>query len=263
MDLGLKSRVAIVTGASQGIGKAIAFGLSREGARIVICARDEKRLQETAREIQSLTKFEVLAVRADLTKGEDITRLVKETAEHFKRIDILVNNTGGPPSMLFKETSDREWQNAVNLLVMSVVTACREVIPYMQERRWGRIINMTSFAAKQPADRLILSNTLRAGILGLSKTLSNELAVDGILVNAVCPGWTLTKRVEQLAETQAETSSKTHEEIIKGWENQIPLGRLAQPNEIADLVVFLASERASYITGAVFQVNGGFTKGIF
>jgi len=263
MDLGLKGRVAIVTGSSQGIGKAIALGLSYEGAKVTICSRNEKQLQERAREIESSTKSEVLHVKVDLTHGEDINRLVGETVKHFKRIDILVNNTGGPPSLTFQETSDQDWQNASNLLLMSVVRACRAVIPHMQKRRWGRIINMTSFAAKQPADRLILSNTLRAGILGLSKTLSNELAQDGILVNAVCPGWTLTKRVEELAKAQAKSSGKTREEIMEGWEGQIPLKRLAQPNEIANLVVFLASERASYITGAVFQVDGGYTKGLF
>jgi len=263
MDLGLKGRVAIVTGSSQGIGKAIALGLSQEGAKVAICARNEKQLQATAREIESSTNSEALPVKADLTRGEEIEKLFRETAEHFKRIDILVNNTGGPPSTTFQETRDEDWQNAVNLLLMSVVRACREVIPFMRKQKWGRIINMTSFAAKQPAERLILSNALRTGIFGLSKTLANELAQYNILVNSVCPGWTMTKRAEELAKAQARASGKTYEEIIKGWESQIPLKRLAQPSEIADLVVFLASERASYITGAVFQVDGGYIKGLF
>jgi len=263
VDLGLKGRVAIVTGSSQGIGKAIALGLSQEGTKISICARNEKQLNETAKEITSATDVEVYVVQADLTKEDDIRRLVAKTFKRFGRIDILVNNTGGPPSTTFLETSMENWKDAVDLLLMSVVTACSEVIPHMQKRRWGRIINMTSFAAKQPAERLVLSNTLRAGILGLTKTLSNELAEDGILVNAVCPGWTLTKRVEELAKAKAKTTHKNYEEIIKGWESQIPLKRMAQPKEIADLIVFLASERASYITGAVFQVDGGVTKGLF
>lgn len=263
MDLGLKRRVAIVTGSSQGIGKAIALGLSQEEAKVSICARNKKQLNETASAITSTTGVEVYAVQADLTKTDDIRRLVTKTSERFGRIDILINNTGGPPSTTFLETSIEHWRTAVDLLLMSVVTACSEVIPHMQKQKWGRIINMTSFAAKQPAERLVLSNALRAGILGLTKTLSNELAEDGILVNAVCPGWTLTKRVEELAKAKAKTTDKTYEEIIKGWENQIPLKRLAQPKEIADLVVFLASERASYITGTVFQVDGGATKGLF
>jgi 3-oxoacyl-[acyl-carrier protein] reductase len=263
MDLGLKGRVAIVTGSSQGIGKAIALGLSQEGARVCICARNEKQLNQTAKEIESATGVDVYAVKVDLTKEDDIRKLVAKTSERFGRIDVLVNNTGGPPSTTFLETSVEYWKEAVDLLLMSVVTTCSEVIPHMQKRKWGRIINMTSFAAKQPSERLVLSNALRAGTLGLTKTLSNELAEDGILVNAVCPGWTLTKRVEELANTRAKTTDKTYEEIIKGWESQISLKRLAQPKEIADLVVFLASERASYITGAVIQVDGGLTKGLF
>jgi len=262
MDLGLKGRVAIVTGSSQGIGKAIALGLSQEGARVTICARNEKQLKETAREIESATDVEVFAVQANLMKEDDIRRLVLKTSQRFGRIDILVNNTGGPPSTTFLETSAEQWREAVNLLLMSVITACSEVIPYMQKGKWGRIINMTSFAAKQPAERLVLSNALRAGILGLTKTLSNELAEDGILVNAVCPGWTLTKRVDELAKAQAKKTGKTYEDIIKGWESQIPVKRLAQTKEIADLVVFLASERASYITGAAIQVDGGVIKGL-
>jgi len=263
MDLGLMGRVAIVTGSSQGIGKAIALGLAREGVRVAICARNEKQLNETAREIRLATKTDVFPLQTDLTKEDDIRRFVARTAEALGRIDILVNNTGGPPSATFLELSEDHWRSSANLLLMSVVTSCLEVVPHMQERKWGRIINMTSFAAKQPADRLVLSNALRAGILGLSKTLANELAQYGILVNAVCPGWTMTERTEELARAQAKTSSKTYEEVIKGWESQIPLKRLAQPNEIADLVVFLASERANYITGAVIQVDGGYTRGLF
>jgi len=263
MDLELRGRVAIVTGSSQGIGKAIALGLAQEGVNVSLCARNEKQLIETAREIKSATGREVLAVHTDLTKEDEIRRLVARTAEVFDRIDILVNNTGGPPLATFLETSEDQWRNVANLLLMSVVTSCLEVIPHMQERKWGRIINMTSFVAKQPEERFVLSNALRAGIFGLSKTLSNELAHDGILVNAVCPGWTLTKRVEELAKAQSKATGKTYEDIIKGWESQIPLKRLAQPKEIADLVVFLASERASYVTGAVIQVDGGVIKGLF
>jgi 3-oxoacyl-[acyl-carrier protein] reductase len=263
MDLGLRGRVAIVTGSSQGIGKAIALGLSQEGVRVSICARNEKQLNETTKEIRSLTGVDAIALQTDLTNEDDIRRLVAHTAEVFGRIDILVNNTGGPPLATFLETSEDHWRNAVNLLLMSVVTTCLEVIPHMQEHNWGRIINMTSFVAKQPSEKFVLSNAIRAGIFGLSKTLSNELAQYGILVNAVCPGWTLTKRVEELAKAQSKASGKAYEDIIKDWESQIPLKRLAQPKEIADLVVFLASERASYITGAVIQVDGGVIKGLF
>ena len=262
MDLGLRNRVAIVTGSSLGIGKAIAHGLAEEGARVTICARNEDRLREAAKEIESSTGTEVLPVRVDLRDKEDIRLLVKTTVEKFGRADILVNNTGGPPPALFLETSLEDWRDAVNSLLMSVINCCRKVIPYMKKRRWGRIINMTSFAAKQPAERLVLSNAIRAGILGLTKTLSNELAEYGILVNAVCPGWTLTRRVEELARSTAEKTGKTYVEVIAEWASTIPLKRLAQPEEIANLVVFLASERASYITGAVIQVDGGLIKSL-
>jgi len=262
VDLGLKDRVAIVTGSSLGIGKAIAYGLAKEGAKITICARNEDLVKKAAEEIEYSAGAEVLPVKADLSRSEDIKNMVRATVRKFGRMDILVNNTGGPPSALFTETSERDWSEAVNLLLMSVVNCCMEVIPYMKENRWGRIINMTSFAAKQPAERLVLSNAVRAGVLGLTKTLANEVAEYGILVNSVCPGWTLTGRVMELARSIAEKTGKTSDEVISGWANSIPLKRLAQPEEIADTVVFLASERASYVTGAVVQVDGGFIKSL-
>lgn len=262
MDLGLKDRVAIVTGSSQGIGKAIAFGLAKEGATVTICARNIKTLRDTSREIITVTGSNVLPIRVDLREKEDIASMVKTTIETYGRIDILVNNTGGPPSRRFLETTEENWRSAIESLLMSVVNCSREVIPYMKQNMWGRIVNMTSFAAKQPAGRLILSNALRAGIMGLTKTLSNELAEHRILVNAVCPGWTQTRRLEELAKVQAETSGGKYETVIDEWAKNIPLKRLARPEEIANLVVFLSSEKASYITGAVIQVDGGFIKSL-
>jgi 3-oxoacyl-[acyl-carrier protein] reductase len=188
--------------------------------------------------------------------------MVEATANKFGRIDVLVNNTGGPPSALFLETTDKNWQETFDSLLMSVVNCCREVVPYMRANKWGRIINMTSFAAKQPAERLVLSNAIRAGVLGLTKTLSNEWAEYGILVNAVCPGWTLTDRVKRLAESSADRTGKDCDAIISEWARSTALNRLAQPEEIANLVVFLASEKASYITGAVVQVDGGVIKSL-
>jgi 3-oxoacyl-[acyl-carrier protein] reductase len=262
LDLGLKNRVAIVTGSSQGIGKVIAYGLAKEGANVTICARTVDRLKTTAKEIESMFETEVLAFSANLKVKENIQAMVKATADKFGRIDVLVNNTGGPPSALFSETTDKEWQETFDSLLMSTVNCCREVIPYMKANKWGRIINMTSFAAKQPAERLVLSNAIRAGVLGLTKTLSNELAEYGILVNAVCPGWTLTDRVKHLAQSSANKTGKDHNDIISEWARSTALNRLAQPEEIANLVVFLASEKASYITGAVVQVDGGVIKSL-
>ena len=262
MDLGLKNRVAIVTGSSQGIGKAIAYGLAKEGDNMTICARTEVTLKTTAEEIESAFGTEVLAFPTDLKVRENIQAMVKATANKFGRIDILVNNTGGPPSALFLDTADKDWQETFDSLLMSVVNCCREVIPHMKANKWGRIINMTSFAAKQPAERLVLSNAIRAGVLGLTKTLSNELAEYGILVNAVCPGWTLTDRVKHLAQSKADKTGQDYEAIISEWARSIALNRMAQPEEIANLVVFLASEKASYITGAVMQVDGGVIKSL-
>ncbi len=263
MDLGLKGKVALVTGSSQGIGKAIALEFSMESARVAICARNEDALNEAASDIHDETGKEVLPVRADLSRNDHVDRLVRTAFAHFGRIDILVNNTGGPPSMNFLEASNQHWLDAYNQLMMSAISTCSAVIPHMMRARWGRIINMTSFAAKQPADKLVLSNAVRAGILGLSKSLSNELAPHGILVNAVCPGWTMTKRVEDLAKARADAEGKTSGEIVKSWESQIPLKRMAEPREIASLVVFLASDRASYITGTVIQADGGVVKGLY
>ncbi len=262
MDLELKRRVAVVTGSSRGIGWAIAHGLAAEGAKVAICARHENELIEAGNRIKSSTGTEVLPLATDLRIKEDIVALVETTVERFGRVDILVNNTGGPPSGLFIQTTNRDWRKTVNSLLMSIVNCCREVVSYMKQQNWGRIVNMTSFAAKQPAEGLVLSNTVRAGILGLTKTLSNELAEHGILVNAVCPGWTLTGRVEELARSKAEETEKETEAIIEEWSNMIPLKRLAKPEEIANLVVFLCSERASYITGTVMQVDGGFIKSL-
>jgi 3-oxoacyl-[acyl-carrier protein] reductase len=262
VDLRIKDRVAIITGSSQGIGKAIAFGFASEKAKVVICARNEENLQITANELEKSTKTKVLPVQTNLKDKNSIKALVEKTVETFGTVDILVNNTGGPPPKLFLETSEDEWQDTVDLLMKSVINCCYEVIPHMKKQKWGRIINMTSFAAKQPEERLVLSNAIRAGILGLTKTLSNELAEAGILVNAVCPGWTLTKRVEELAQTIAEKRKENYKEVLAGWADKIPMKRLAQPNEIANLVVFLASNPASYITGNVIQVDGGYIKSL-
>jgi 3-oxoacyl-[acyl-carrier protein] reductase len=262
LDLGLKNRVAIVTGSSQGIGKAIAYGLAKEGANVTICARTADTLKTTAKEIGSMFGTEVLAFPANLKVKENIQAMVKATANKFGRIDVLVNNTGGPPSALFHETTDKDWRETFDSLLMSIVNCCHEVMPYMKAKKWGRIINMTSFAAKQPAERLVLSNAIRAGVLGLTKTLSNELAEYGILANAVCPGWTLTDRFKRLAQSSADKTGKDYDDIISEWARSTALNRLAQPEEIANLVVFLASEKASYMTGAVVQVDGGVIKSL-
>jgi len=262
VELGLTDRVAIVTGSSKGIGKAIALSLAQEHAKVAICARGEKQLRATQEEIKRLTSADVLALRADLTQKSDIKHLVNETMGRYGRIDILVANSGGPPPVPFTSTTEEQWKDAYRQLFASVLDLCWEVIPHMRQRRWGRIITMTSIAAKQPIDNLILSNSLRAGILGLTKTLANELAQSNILANSICTGYTLTERVEELAKFEEEKTGKSRSQIVQDWAGEVPLKRMADPREIADLAVFLASERASYIAGTVIQVDGGWIRSI-
>jgi 3-oxoacyl-[acyl-carrier protein] reductase len=263
VDFGLKGKNAIVTGSSRGIGEAIARGLAMEGVNLTICSRNLEELRATAELIEDQSGSEVMPLRVDLTKGAEIASMVERTVEVYGGVDILVNNTGGPPPTRFVDTMEGDWLDAVGSLLMSVVNCCREAASHMMQARWGRIVNMTSFAAKEPADQLVLSNTLRAGILGLTKTLANEFAGSGVLVNAVCPGWTRTRRVEELVVATAARTGKTVDEVIDEIASTIPVGRLAEPEEIANLVVFLVSSCAGYITGTVVQVDGGYVKSLY
>lgn len=262
MDMGIKDRVAIVAASSKGLGKAVALGLAREGVKLTICARGEEELHKTAREIESETSTEVLAVPCDVSKAEEIKKVVSETVDKFLTVDILVNNAGGPPVGMFQDFTLEDWQRAVELNLFSTVTFSQLVIPYMKERKWGRIVNITSYTVKQPVDGLILSNSIRAGIVGLAKTLSNEFGPYNILVNNVCPGRIHTDRITQLANERARRSSITYEEALKNMDTDIPVGRIGEPEELANLVVFLASQRASYVTGTTIQVDGGLTRAI-
>ena len=262
MDLGLKGKVALVAAASRGLGKAVAWELAREEARVAICARGEETLRATAAEISSETGSEVLPVVADVTQPNDINKLVSSVEAHFGRIDVLINNAGGPPTGSFLDFDDAAWEAALRLNLLSTVRLCRAVLPGMRTRGWGRIVNITSVTVKQPMDGFILSSAARSGGVGLAKTLSNEYAAQGITVNNVCPGYTLTDRVKHLAEKQAAKDGKSFQKIIESFAANIPTGRLGKPEEIAALVPFLASERAAYITGATIQVDGGYVKSL-
>ncbi len=263
MDLGLKDRVAIVAASSQGLGKAVAMGLAREGAKLALCARTEKTLEATAEEIRRATGVEVLARPVDVTVHDAVRRFVAETLERFGRVDICVTNAGGPPAKPFVQTSVEEWRRAVDLNLMSAVFLAREVLPHMQKRQWGRLIAITSVAVKQPIDNLILSNAVRSAVSGLVKTLSNEYARDNVLINSVLPGYTLTARLDELSANLAVAEGVERKAIHERWAAQAGLKRLGQPEEFANLVVFLASERASYITGQAIAVDGGFLKGVY
>ena len=260
MDLGLSGKVALVAAASRGLGRATAERLAREGMNVAICARNEELLHQAAKEIQSATGAEVLAVPADVSKSEDVERLVSQTLERFGRLDVLVTNAGGPPPGNFFELTDGQWEAAFRLTLMSVVWLCREAIPPMRAQKWGRIVNITSVSVKQPLNNLLLSNSLRLAVIGLAKSLAAELAPYNITVNSVCPGPIATERMEQLLQAQAQMRNISLEEAKAAWTREIPLARLGQPQELADAIAFLASENAGFITGAALQVDGGMVK---
>jgi 3-oxoacyl-[acyl-carrier protein] reductase len=243
MDLGLKNRVAVVAASSKGLGKAAALGLVAEGAKLAICARGQEELQRTASEIQT----DVLAQAIDVTAEPQVRSFVDATLRKFGRIDICITNAGGPPARRFEDTVTDDWRSAVDLNLMSTLHFARAVLPVMKEQRWGRLIAISSVAVLQPVEGLILSNAVRSAVRGLVKSLSNEYAPYNVLVNNVCPGYTATERLLKLG---------VHPEA------QIPLGRVGTPEEFANLVVFLASERASYITGVSIPVDGGWVKAI-
>ena len=263
MDLGIRGRVALVCGASSGLGKAVATALAREGAKVAICARTADKLEKASEEIRRATSGEVLPLAADVSKPAEVKAIVAQTVAHFGKLEILVCNAGGPPFGHFLDHPEDAWQKAVELNLLSTVHLCREAVPHMQQGGWGRIINITSFAAKQPHEGLILSNTSRAGVLGFAKSLANELASSGILVNTVCPGAFETERHIALTQKRAAQEGITVEEANKKRAREIPVGRFGKPEEFGDLVAFLASERAAYITGTAIQIDGGVIRSLF
>lgn len=262
MDLGLKGRGVIVAASSEGIGRATAELFAREGAQVAMCARTEEKLRAAADEIRGLTGAEVYAERVDVTDGAAVQRFVENVAKQFGRIDVCVANAGGPPAKNFLSIQSDEWRRAVDMNLMSVIHLAKAVIPYMQRHRWGRIITITSVTVRQPVDELIMSNSVRPAVMGLVKSLSNDFGRDGILVNNVAPGYTATERLKELSSVRALATGATPQVIDEQLASDTPVRRLGQPNEIADAIVWLASERASYITGQTLVVDGGRYKGL-
>ena len=263
MDLGIKDRVALVAAASKGIGFAAARELALEGARVFLCSRDEQRASEAAQKIHEETGASVAGIGADVTDDQSVQQFVNLARQRAGRIDILITNAGGPPAGTFNQADLDMFRSAFELNALSAIRLAKLVLPGMIAQKWGRIINITSISAKQPIDGLILSNTVRAGLTGWAKTVATEVAADNVTVNNVAPGYTLTERQEALAEARSKTLGKSKDEIIQTWATQAPIGRIGKPEEIAAAIAFLASERASYITGVTLQVDGGWVKSLF
>ncbi|AOT69843.1 SDR family oxidoreductase [Geosporobacter ferrireducens] len=262
MDLGLKNKTTIVMASSAGLGKAIAMEFAREGANVMLFSRLQDQLQEAQAEIKEATGNEPSYTVGDVTKYEDIKMLVQNTVDKYGSVYALVNNTGGPPAGTFDAFGDEAWQQAYELTLLSYIRAIREVLPYMRKNGGGRIINSTSSSAKQVLDNLILSNTFRAGVVGLSKTLSQELGKDNILVNVMGPGRIGTARIAQLDKIRAEKSGITVEQVEEDTKKMIPLGRYGSPEEYGKLAAFLCSEANTYITGQTILVDGGMVKAL-
>ena len=262
MNLGIKNRVAIVAAASRGIGFACARELAREGARVFLCSRNAKHASEAAQKIHEDTGADVAGIACDVTNDADVQAFINLAIERAGQIDICVTNAGGPPAKVFAETDLDLFRQAFEQNALSAIRFAKLLLPAMLERKWGRIINITSVSVKQPIDGLLLSNTVRAGLTGWAKTVSNEVAAQGVTINNVAPGYTLTERQDELAEVRGKAAGKSKQEVIESWALQAPMRRMAQPEEIAAAVAFLASERASYITGVTLAVDGGWVKSL-
>ena len=263
MDLGLKGKSALVTASSKGIGKAVAEELASEGCNVAICSRTKDDLEIVADDLKRKYGVDVSWSVCDLNKSTDIENTFNIVMKQFGKIDILVNNCGGPTSGFFRDFVEEEWVSAFEQVFLSVVRFSKLVIPGMIAKQWGRIVNITSISVKQPIDNLILSNSFRSGIIGFAKSLSNEFAKYNVTVNNVAPGYTLTNRLYDLAVSRAKHSGLSHEEVLADMAKQVPMNRLARPEEIGALVTYLCSSNAGYITGNTIQVDGGWVKGLF
>jgi 3-oxoacyl-[acyl-carrier protein] reductase len=260
MDLGLKDKVVLVTAASKGLGKATALQFAREGARVALCARSDL-VEKAAEDIRGETRAEVLAVRADVTQAQDVERLVGAAVEKLGGLDVLVTNAGGPPSGSFDELDLDSWRRAVDLTLLSAVRLIKTALPHLRKSTAPAVLTVTSYSTKQPIQNLVLSNSIRLAVIGLTKTLSQEFGADGIRVNSILPGWTYTERVGELMAARAARSGRTPDEEAAAITASIPLNRMGRPEEFANVAVFMCSPAASYLNGVMLQVDGGIYKG--
>jgi len=263
MDLGIKGKIALVTAASKGLGKAVATQLAIEGAEVIICSRDPESLKKAKTEIVKITNSTVHTFSCDVTNEVQVKQMIDSIEQKYGSIEILVTNAGGPPAGSFGDFSVDDYRKAIELNLLSTISLCKKVVGKMQLQNWGRIVMITSVSVKQPIDNLILSNTARTGVIGFMKSLSNKVAQDGVTVNAICPGYTKTQRVEKLAQTFANNNGSTPEQFYIKLEADIPMGRIGTTKEFAQSVAFLVSQGAGYITGVSLKVDGGFAKGLF
>jgi len=262
METGLRGKTVLITGASQGMGRATAEAFAAEGARLAMCARNQKTLEAAQAEISSRHKTEVMVEAVDVTDADKLRRFVAAAAEHFGGIDVAVANAGGPPAKNFLSLTPDDWRKAVDVNFLSVVTLAREVIPHMQRKRWGRFITITSTSVRQPIPDLLLSNSVRPAVVGLIKSLAIEFGKDGLTFNNIAPGYTATERLSELSKVRALAAGTSEEQIRERWAQEIPLRRLGEPQEIADAIIWLASDRAAYVTGQTLVVDGGNYRGL-
>lgn len=263
MNLGIKGKTVLVTASSMGIGRAAVDEFIKEGCNVAICSSSKDNLLKAVEEIKTQLNFEPFWTVCDINKPSDIEKTVKLVEEKIGNIDILVNNCGGPTPGYFENLSDDEWEYAFNQVLMSAVRFTRLVLPGMKEKHWGRVINVTSLSVKQPVENLILSNSLRSAVTAMSKTLSNEYGKYNITFNNVAPGYTLTARLYELAVSRAKESGESHEHVLAQMANNVPMKRLARPDELGAYIVYLASEQAGYITGTTTQIDGGIIKSTY
>ena len=262
MDLGLQGRVAVIGGASKGLGKACALSLAQEGAGVAICSRSEADLAAAADEIRSLTGADVLTVPGDLSRLEDIQGLISRAADHFGRLDVVVCNSGGPPEGRAVDTAEDTWDRAIQMALTFFIRMGRESVPHLRRQGWGRIVNILASTVYQPIDNLVTSGVTRLGAVAFAKSLSDEVGRDNILVNNVAPGFLLTDRMVGLFETRARETGGSTEDLLQARASAIPLGRFGRPEELADLVTFLCSEKNSYVTGTTILVDGGVVRSV-